>query len=431
MPRRNSKHLTDPGIKKIGKAPKGKRIERFDAGVDGLCLRITDKGTKTWCFYYHFPTKTGEMKHHRLTLGLWPTMGVAAARKEAQERKDQAKSGIDPKATRLAERAAATTEAMAAARNTFGAIADRYIARECPGLSRGADVESVIRRGLLPPWTDSKMTDLRRSDLTELTDMLVDAGKPMAAHKLHETAKRVFNWALERGDIEASPFAAMKAPVKKKSRQRKLGDQEIGVLWPVWETMGFPFGDLQKVLLLTGQRRNEVACMKRREIDPDKKNWVIPGDRSKNELDHLVPLSNQAFALIMSLPNFKEGDYVFSTTGGERPISGFSKAKMRTDRLVREALSTTEGPDDLDRWTLHDLRRTCRTGLSGLKPAIPLEVKEAVLNHAKEGLVRTYDLYDFTDEKRDALQRWADRVRDIVAPPPDNVISLATRSDSS
>ena len=69
----------------------------------------------------------------------------------------------------------------------------------------------------------------------------------------------------------------MKAPVKKKSRQRKLGDQEIGVLWPVWETMGFPFGDLQKVLLLTGQRRNEVACMKRREIDPDKKNWVIPG----------------------------------------------------------------------------------------------------------------------------------------------------------
>ena len=431
MPRRNSKHLTDPGIKKIGKAPKGKRIERFDAGIDGLCLRITDKGTKTWCFYYHFPTETGEMKHHRLTLGLWPTMGVAAARKEAQNRKDQAKAGINPKATRKAERAAATTEAMAAARNTFGAVAERYIARECPGLSRGADVESVIRRGLLPPWTDSKMTDLRRSDLTELTDMLVDAGKPMAAHKLHETAKRVFNWALERGDIEASPFAAMKAPVKKKSRQRKLGDQEIGVLWPVWETMGFPFGDLQKVLLLTGQRRNEVACMKRREIDPDKKNWVIPGDRSKNELDHLVPLSNQAFALIMSLPNFKEGDYVFSTTGGERPISGFSKAKMRTGRLVREALSTTEGPDDFDRWTLHDLRRTCRTGLSGLKPAIPLEVKEAVLNHAKEGLVRTYDLYDFTDEKRDALQRWADRVRDIVAPPPDNVISLATGSDSS
>ena len=206
MPRRNSKHLTDPGIKKIGKAPKGKRIERFDAGIDGLCLRITDKGTKTWCFYYHFPTETGEMKHHRLTLGLWPTMGVAAARKEAQNRKDQAKAGINPKATRKAERAAATTEAMAAARNTFGAVAERYIARECPGLSRGADVESVIRRGLLPPWTDSKMTDLRRSDLTELTDMLVDAGKPMAAHKLHETAKRVFNWALERGDIEASPF---------------------------------------------------------------------------------------------------------------------------------------------------------------------------------------------------------------------------------
>ena len=431
MPRRNSKHLTDPGITKIGKAPKGKRVERFDAGVDGLCLRITDKGTKTWCIYYHFPTETGEMKHHRLTLGLWPTMGVAAARKEAQKRKDQAKAGIDPKATREAERAAAKAEAKVEARNTFGAIAERYIARECPGLSRGVDVESVIRRGLLPPWTDRKMTDLRRSDLTELTDMLVDAGKPMAAHKLHETAKRVFNWALERGDIEASPFAAMKAPVKKKPRQRKLGDQEISALWPIWEKMGYPFGDLQKVLLLTGQRRNEVACMMRGEIDPDKQAWVIPGDRSKNELDHLVPLSDQVFALIASLPKVTEGDYVFSTTGGERPISGFSKAKKRTGKLVREALSEAEGPDDLDHWTLHDLRRTCRTGLSGLKPAIPLEVKEAVLNHAKEGLVRTYDLHDFADEKRDALQRWADHVRDIVAPPPDNVTSLAARSDSS
>ncbi len=99
--------------------------------------------------------------------------------------------------------------------------------------------------------------------------------------------------------------------------------------------------------------------------------------------------------------------------------------------MVHEALRESEGleVEDLERWTLHDLRRTVRTGLSALKPAVPFEVKEAVLNHTKEALVRTYDLYDFADEKRDTLQRWTDKVRDIVSPPPENVVRLVAQSN--
>lgn len=426
MPRRNSKHLTDPGISKIGKAPKGKRLERFDAGLDGLCLRVTDKGTKTWCIYYRFADEAGRPRNRRLTLGPWPVLGVAQAREAARRAKDQARGGIDPKAARDTAQAAERANAEAETRNTFGAVAERFIARECARLKRGRDVEAVIRRELLPGWRHRKMTSFRRGDLTVLTDELIDAEKPMAGHKLHETAKRIFNWAVERGDIDVSPFAASRAPVKKKARQRKLEDWEIRLFWPVWDSMGYPWGDLQKLLLLTGQRRNEVAQIQRREIDWAKRAWIIPGDRTKNEIDHLVPLSDQAFELLRDFPEFAEGEFILSTTGGTRPISGFSKVKVRTDKMMHDALRESEGleVENLERWTLHDLRRTMRTGLSVLKPAVPFEVKEAVLNHAKEGLVRTYDLHDFADEKRDALQRWADKVRDILLPPPENVIRL-------
>ena len=102
MPKRNSKHLTEPGIAKMAKAPKGKRIERFDSGADGLCLRITDRGSKTWCISYHFPDEDGETKHHRFTIGPWPAIGVAEARDTARLVKSQARAGIDPKAVREA-----------------------------------------------------------------------------------------------------------------------------------------------------------------------------------------------------------------------------------------------------------------------------------------------------------------------------------------
>ena len=130
MPRRNSKHLTDPGIEKIGKAPRGKRIERFDAGVPGLCLRITDKGAKSWSAYYRLNSK-----HQRMTIGAWPGIGVAEAREQAREIKDQSKAGVDPKGVRAASTAAAQTEAG----KTFEVVAESYIKRECSKLKRGKE----------------------------------------------------------------------------------------------------------------------------------------------------------------------------------------------------------------------------------------------------------------------------------------------------
>ena len=404
MPRKNSKHLTDPGIAKIGRAPKGKRVERFDAGAPGLALRITDNGVKSWSAYYRL-----NGAHKRATIGPWPAVGVAKARERAREIKDQAKAGIDPKQAREAEQEANEDEAP----GTFGAVAERYIKRECPRLKRGWEVERIIRRELMPAWRDRSIVELRKRDAIRLTDALVDAGKPAAAHRLHEIIRRIGRWAARRDEIDLNPFSNMDPPAPKVIRDRYLKPDEIKAVWEAWDAAAYPFGPLGKMLLATAQRLNECARMQWPEIDRDNAVWIIPPERTKSGRETEVPLSSLALEILDALPRFTEGEYVFTTTSGERPVSGFSRAKARTDNL-----SGVSG------WRLHDLRRTARTGLAEI--GVPQIVAEKVLNHAERNvLVATYDRHEYADEKRDALERWASRLRAILEPPPDNVIALA------
>ena len=266
-----------------------------------------------------------------MTIGPWPGIGVAEAREQAREIKDQSKAGIDPRGIRAASTAAAQTEAG----KTFEAVAESYIKRECSRLKRGKEYGAAIRRELVPPWGAFLMTDLRRLHLTELTDALLDADKPGATHRVHEITKRIFNWAVERGEIEASPFATMKPPVSKVMRDRVLKPHEIEAVWRAWDMMGYPFGPLGKVLLVTAQRLREAAMMQWSEIDTDNALWVIPADRTKSGRATDVPLSSLALDILEGLPRFVQGDHVFTTTSGERPVSSFSKMKARTDSLVR------------------------------------------------------------------------------------------------
>ena len=415
MPRRNSKFMTEPSIAKMARAPKGKRIERFDSGADGLSLRITDRGTKTWNICYHFPDAQDRLKHHRFTIGPWPAIGLTQAREEARKVKAQAKAGIDPRVARADDQTAARAEVQAEARRTFQAIAENYIKRECSRLKRGREYEAAIRRELLPAWGARPIANLRRLHLIELTDALLDAGKPSAAYRIFEIAKRILNWAVERGEIEASPFATMKSPAPKILRDRVLKPDEIKLVWKAWGAMNYPFGPLGKLLLLTAQRLNEVARMQWSEINPNNALWVIAADRTKSGRETEVPLSSLALEILDDLPRFTDGDYVFTTTGGRRPVSGFNKMKTRTDDL-----SGVTG------WRLHDLRRTARAGLAEI--GIPEIIAEMVMNHAPRNvLARIYNRHEYAAEKRDALERWANRLREITEPPPENVVKLKAK----
>ncbi len=434
MPRKNSKYLTDPGIAKIRKAPKGKRVERFDAGVPGLALRITDKGAKSWSVYYRL-----DGAHKRETIGRWPEVGVAKARDQARVVKDQANAGVDPKQAREADKAAAEDSEP----DTFGAVAEQYIRIECldrdlgngkvlpAKLKNGRVVESTIRRDLLPHWRDRPFAELRKRDAIKRTEAKVDDGRPAAANRLHEIIRRIGRWAVRRDLIDLNPFADMDPPVDKVVRDRYLKPHEIEAVWNAWDMMGYPFGPFGKLLLATAQRLREVARMRWPEIDRDNAVWIIPGERTKSGRETEVPLSTLALEILDALPRFTEGDFVFTTTSGERPVSGFSKSKRRTDALILEAAreQAEENGQDPDAvkpmppWRTHDLRRTARTGLAEL--GVPQIVAEKVLNHAERNvLVKTYDRHEYAAEKRDALERWASSLRAILEPPPDNVVAL-------
>lgn len=425
MPRRSSQTLTAKTVDNA-KPPKSGYVEMFDSAMPGMCLRVTSKGAKSYIL-----TTRVDGKQRRITIGYAngpEVTSLSEARRLAGEIKDRAKAGKPLPQIRLVVAGAAAPDS---AVKTFGDIADEYIKRECARLARGSEIQSVIERELLPTWRDIPIADLRKRHARQLTDPMLE-DRPAAAHKLHETYCRVLNWALGHFDddelgIEVSPFANLKPPVSRQARGRALKPDEIKTLWAAWESVGYPFGDLQKLLLLTAQRRNEVAGMAWAEVDLQTQTWRIPAARSKSRREHIVPLSDEALSILNALPRFAKddeptaGEFVFTTTSGAKPVSGYSKAKAATDTAVAKLVKRGDAAP-VDAWRWHDLRRTARTGMAEL--GIPEIVGERVLNHAPRGLPGVYNVHEYQAEKADALQRWANRVREIVTPPPANVVKM-------
>jgi integrase len=210
-------------------------------------------------------------------------------------------------------------------------------------------------------------------------------------------------------------------------RQRVLTDDELVAFWRATGRLSYPWGSFFRMLSLTGQRKTEVSDARWREFALEAGLWTVPPERFKSNATHLVPLTDPVLALLRELPRFKKGDYLFSTTFGSKPVDGFSKAKARLDRLMLEELRAIHGDDaELPPFVVHDLRRTVRTRLSGLR--VPDTVAEMIIGHGRKGLQRVYDQHRFVDEMREALTLWAGRLRDIVEPAPNNVVSMRAQA---
>ena len=226
------------------------------------------------------------------------------------------------------------------------------------------------------------------------------APAPEMARSILGHAKLLFGWAAEEDLIEHSPAAPLKGSSligEKKPRQRVLIDAELSALWRASDRLGYPFGPLLQLLILTGARKTEASGARWSEIDLEAGLWTIPASRFKANSTHLVPLTDDAVAVMRALPRFDAGDHLFSTTFGRVPVSGFSRAKARCDRLVAEDLGSDPAP-----WTIHDIRRSVRTRLSSLR--IADEVAEMVIEHDRRGIQRVYDLHRYVDEMREACK---------------------------
>jgi integrase len=417
--------LTDVQIKKLALPDARKEVP--DGKVSGLYLIVQPSGAKSWAVRFRV---AGQSK--KLTLGPYPAIDLATARKRAQEAIGDVAGGKDPASDKKAARAAARA-ARGAEDNRLdrvaGSYVDRYVKREV-GAAWGKEIERLFRIEILPKLGHKPIGAITKSDILNLLDAIVDRGSPITANRAFATLRQLFNWAVDRDVIQVSPMPKS-APAPENARDRVLSDEELSDVWRAFGQVGWPFGPIGKLLLLTGSRRDEIAEGTWSEIDLGAKTWTIPAARTKNGEVHEIPLSDTAVDLLNSLPRIagKPG-FVFTTTG-RSPVSGFSKAKHAVDAAVLGILKGDHGEDvvALPHWTLHDLRRSFATGLQKL--GVRLEVTEAILNHtsgSRAGIVGVYQRYKYTPEKRQALDAWARRLEMIVSgASASNVVELKAR----
>ena len=419
----------------------------WDTDLTGFGVKITPKGAKIYLYRYRF-AKAGQSAatpQTKLTIGKHGSLTPEQARNVAKGLALLVAQGIDPRQAQ-ADAAAAQDNAKrqeadrkrAEGELAFGAYAAKWLAEyeldRRPNTVIQAKV--AINRYLSPHLGNKPIPHIRRSDLQPIIDA-IPANMRAARQSVFAYGSSLFGWAQKRGDIESNPFLSMAKPKGSSARDRVLTDGELVAIWKASSALKAPFGNFYRLLILTGQRREEVASMAWQELDRSSAEWVIPPTRAKNGKAHIVPLSPEVLAEIDQLAELRQTREKVANidpsqwpktgavlTTGSVAIRGYSKAKVALDA----AIATVSGDVEMAPWVVHDLRRTLATGLQKLGQR--LEVTEAVLNHvsgARGGIVGVYQRHDWKDEKRTALESWARHVAAIISPAEsDNVVSLTT-----
>ncbi|KPH08840.1 site-specific integrase [Rhizobium acidisoli] len=443
MPREN---LTDKRLQALKAAPKGERYDITDGITPGLAVRVTDKGTKTFVLVARFP---GSSNPTRRAIGEYGALTLEGARETARKWLQLIHRGLDPKVEEQKER----EEAARKRENTFEAVVGDYLT-DIPTRKRNRHVEQderEVRRELLQrvdkdgkvvwrnKWAKKPITDVTDADIAELIGEIRDRPAPGMAYNAWGHVKAIFSWAMwpERRQgygLTVNPTAHLQPKhfkLTKTVSTRVLTDDEIRAYWAAADATPYPLGPFYKMLILTGQRKAEVAEAEWPEFaGANRALWTVPEERFKSGQSHIVPIADDVQAILDSLPRYKgekTGKFLFSTTLGSKPINGFSRAKEALDTAMLAELRKADPDAELPEWVFHDIRRTVRTRLSGLR--VNSDVAEMVIGHGKTGLRRVYDQYEFEPEMREALQRWAVALKQIVAPTgPENVVTFEKRA---
>jgi len=410
--------LTTKGIEAL--KPGEARREVPDGLVAGLYLVVQPSGRKGWALRYRLAGKPC-----KFTMGAFPGVSIAAARDHARVALIGVAKGVDPAG---AARVAKVDAEAKIERDRVSAVVDLFIERHAkPRQKSWAETRRVFDREVIPYWGARSLASIGRADVHELLDRVVDRGSPIMANRVLAAVRKLCNWSVERGIIASSPCDKIKAPGAEQSRDRILTDVELRAVWTDCDTIGWPFGPLLRLLLLTGQRREEVGAMRWTEIDLEAGLWTLPRERAKNKIAHAVPLSPQAVAILREISRIEvEGGpgYVFTVTGWT-PVSGFSRAKARLDKLMTEELG--EAPPA---WVIHDLRRTFASNLARLGTALP--TIERLLNHTSGpsfgGVQGVYQRHSFEPEMRRAVDAYGDFVDEVIHRQAANVVALVRAS---
>ena len=428
----------------------------WDDGRDatpGFGLKVTPTGGKTYIFQYRIarPGVAERTPPKRYTIGRHGQLTPVQARRRASELAAMVAIGVDPLASEQAQRDdqdRLAREAVEQAKLDGELAFDRYARvwlehyehekNRRPSSVRQAKL--IVDRHLKPVLKSKPMPHISRADLQPILDAMPVKQKGMR-RAVFAYGSVIFGWASRRGDIPANPFKAMEKPEAPKARDRVLSDDELAAIWRASETLNSTFGAFFRLLILTGQRRSEVAGIGWGELDRATATWTIAASRAKNGVAHVVALCERAVAELDALAaivlkdekerdkkNWPKSGFVLTTTS-KTPISGITKAKLALDTAAAKA----HGDNPLAAWRIHDLRRTLATGLQRL--GIRFEVTEAVLNHvsgAKGGVAGIYQRHDWKEEKRSALDAWAGHVAAILKPAEaKNIVAITAAKRSA
>ncbi len=455
-----SARLTDAGIRKY--KPNGERRRIRDTQTESFYLIIEPSGHRS--FQMRFRRPGGPPG--KLTLGGYdesarelegtPIVGqpltLAAARALAADIHRRRALGEDVIGDHKAKRRRARADIEEKAATTFAKCVRDYIIEHARPRRRtwietarvlGLDPDNdlaLLPGGLSERWADRPVGAINSHDVWEALDEARRHGFPglkvqrrglsdVRARRLHAALSSLYGWLLRHRRVTANPCAGLgRAFPVPKARERALSPDEIRWLWAAAGKLGEPFGTIVKLLLLTGQRRDEVGGIRRAELDADLSLLSLPSTRTKNGRPHAVPLVGTAQALLAEAAARSNHEIIFSTTGHSAP-SGFSRVKRRLDAEMLKIARAERGADYvIPPFTLHDLRRTAVTGLGDL--GVRGEVIELLVNHAggfRSSIAGTYNRSELMPERREALERWGNHVAGLLTPHDGKVVELAAR----
>lgn len=365
---------------------KEKRYDVHDLHCPGLSVRVSENGRKVFSVKFRFG-----LEQKRVTLGVYPRLSLATAREKAIDLLRQADEGIDP--TKRRRRPDMKVET----------VCREFIRLYAQTRTKSwREAERILEQEFVSAHGQRDIREIKRYDILELMDAAIERGAGYQANRILSHVRKLFNWCIERGILEASPIAGVKPPTKEVSRERVLNDDELVRILRACRNEVYPFRQIVPMLLATAQRRGELTEMRWSEIDLEEKLWVIPAERAKNGKKHYVPLSTFALDILNEVPRFLDCDYVFTTTR-QTPVSGYSK-------WLRRLSAESETSD----WRYHDLRRTAATNLAKL--GVTQAVTEKILNHVSgivSGVAAVYNRHNYADEKREALETWGQRLAEL------------------
>lgn len=370
----------------------------WDDGIKGFGAKITKSGAVSYILQFRMGGR--EARTRRCTIGSHGSPWTpTTAREEALRLSRLIGQGVDPVEVEKQRRREAVDLA-------FDNYAERF-ERACVGRGWKLLVARSLRIHSIPVLKSKPLPKITRADIVAVFDRMPD-NQVANRRNVFAVLRRLFRWAVSRGDIDRSPMEGMETPPAVKARDRWLSDEELAQVWKHALNTHPCFGPIVRLLIVTGQRREEVSSLAWEELDQAERMWTLPGDRAKNGEPNRVPLNSLAVSVlevVAGKPTWPRRGKVFATsTGGG--FTGYHKGKEKLDRLIAE-----DGGEAMQPWRLHDLRRTLATGFQRL--GVRFEVTEAILNHvggSRAGVAGIYQRHDWKAEKREAIDLWNDHV---------------------